>query len=95
MMIPEARLDQICFLLMFLRRCIASVTKGWWRMRAKCIAKALKKNRPGKLPWHVEYAEKTLKGVKRIEEEAGERWERRESLQLSRDHYELGKMKGE
>jgi hypothetical protein len=100
MLATEDRLDQICFLLMFLRRCIGNASKGWWKSRTKSLIKALKKNRQGRQQWHIEYAERTLKSLKHLDDEEGvERWSRRESLQLSKDHHlefvELGKLKGE
>lgn len=89
MLSEEGRLDQICFLLMFLRRSAAAATnRGWWRRRARNVIRSLKQNRPGAQKWHKEYADKTLRGSKRLEDEGMESWQRRDSLQLSREHLE-------
>jgi hypothetical protein len=99
MLMTEDRLDQTCLLLMFLRRFAARTSKGWWRSRAKAVGRLMKKKKAGWQPWHAEYAERVAKGLKKLDEEEGtERWERRDSLTLSReslDILEMGKLKGE
>ncbi|KAF6814042.1 hypothetical protein CSOJ01_04275 [Colletotrichum sojae] len=95
MLLKDARSDQVCFLLMFLRRCAAYQDKTWWRSRGKQLLKGLKKTRTGRAAWHVEFAEKNLAGLKRLEDEGSERWSRRGSLMIEREEFEMGKMKGD
>ncbi|KAL0935903.1 uncharacterized protein CTRU02_208118 [Colletotrichum truncatum] len=95
MLIKDARSDQVCFLLMFLRRCATNQEKTWWRSRTKGVLKGLKKTRSGKGQWHVDFAEKNLASLKRLEEDGEERWSRRGSLMIEREELEMGKMKGD
>ncbi|KAF0317977.1 hypothetical protein GQ607_014762 [Colletotrichum asianum] len=95
MLLQDSRSDQTCFLLMFLRRCAMNQEKTWWRSRAKAVLKGLKKTRVGRSTWHVEYAEKNLASLKRLEETGEERWSRRGSLTIDREQFELNKLKGD
>jgi hypothetical protein len=93
MLFAEACMDQICFLLMYLRRCIGHSSKDWWRSRTKRVAKNLKKSRQGKQLWHVAYGERLLSGISSHDGDHVSLWDRRDSLTLSREDLELGKMK--
>ncbi|KAK2739047.1 hypothetical protein CKAH01_18701 [Colletotrichum kahawae] len=95
MLLKDSRSDQICFLLMFLRRSAMYQEKTWWRSRTKAVLKGLKKTRVGRSVWHLEYAEKNLSSLKRLEENGEERWSRRGSLTIGRKQFELNKVKGD
>lgn len=95
MLLKDSRSDQICFLLVFLRRSAMYQEKTWWRSRTKAVLKGLKKTRVGRSAWHVEYAEKNLSSLKRLEQSGDERWSRRGSLTMAPDEFELGKVKGD
>ncbi|TQN64595.1 hypothetical protein CSHISOI_10834 [Colletotrichum shisoi] len=81
MLLSDGRLDQICFLLVFLRRCAAAEDKPWWRSRAKQILKGVKKKRAARAQWHVDFANEALTGLKAREHRGQEdRWSKRGSL---------------
>jgi len=87
------RLDQACFLLMFLRRLAAREDRGWWKSQAKGLGKDITRSRPGRQKWHVEFAERTVralakgKAVKDGDEEGDDvGWEGRNSLSFSREN---------
>lgn len=94
-LLTDARSDQVCFLLMFLRRCIANQEKTWWRSRTKQLLKGIKKTRTGRLQWHVDFADNNISRLKGIEEHGEEPWSRRGSLMIDRGNYEMSKMKGD
>ncbi|GJC92811.1 hypothetical protein ColKHC_01637 [Colletotrichum higginsianum] len=85
MLLSDGRLDQICFLLVFLRRCAVAQDKSWWRSRAKQILKGMKKRRAARAQWHVDFADEALTGLKAWEHHGqADRWSKRGSLTIER-----------
>ncbi|KXH66823.1 hypothetical protein CSAL01_04793 [Colletotrichum salicis] len=96
MLLCEERLDQICFLLMYLRRCIASQHKPWWRSRTRHLLKGIKKTRPGRQAWHMRMADQQqLLYIKSPENGGGKPWGWRGSSAIRAERIEMGKMKGD
>jgi hypothetical protein len=95
MLSSQGRLDQTCFLLMFLRRCLSHSSGNWWKSRTKKVAKEVARKRPGRQEWHVEFAEKCVKSAVKMPEGLGlETWARRDSLTFSRVNLDPGLWKG-
>jgi hypothetical protein len=92
----NGRLDQACFLLMFLRRFAAREDRGWWKSKAKHLGRDIMKSRPGRQKWHCEFAERTVralakgKGAADGDDDDGDGWEGRNSLSFSREDLGIG-----
>ncbi|KAK0381044.1 hypothetical protein CLIM01_01620 [Colletotrichum limetticola] len=95
MLLSEGRLDQVCFLLIPLRRCIASQDKPWWRSRTRRLLKGIKKTRAGRQKWHIQLADEQLLCIKGPENDGGKSWGWRGSSTIRPDTIEMGKVKGD
>ncbi|KAJ0159810.1 hypothetical protein CTA2_9075 [Colletotrichum tanaceti] len=74
MLLSDGRLDQMCFLLVFLRRCAAvQESRSWWRSRTKQILKGMRKRRAARARWHVDFADEALAGLKAWEHHGPDR----------------------
>ena len=63
MLLADQRSDQACFLLTFLPRLVQREERGWWKGRAKRIARDLGRNSVVRQKWHVAFAEETVRGL--------------------------------
>ncbi|KXH53152.1 hypothetical protein CNYM01_01873 [Colletotrichum nymphaeae SA-01] len=95
MLLSEGRLDQVCFLLIPLRRCIASQDKPWWRSRTRRLLKGIKKTRAGRQKWHIQLADEQLLCFKGLENDGGKSWGWRGSSTIRPETIEMGKVKGD
>ncbi|EXF78305.1 hypothetical protein CFIO01_00300 [Colletotrichum fioriniae PJ7] len=95
MLLSEGRLDQICFLLTPLRRCIASQDKPWWRSRTRRLLKGMRKTRAGRQKWHIQLADEQLLCIKGLDTDGGKSWAWRGSSTIRPETVEMGKMKGD